>query len=84
MTTLFLVATFYAPPTTATLTTAPPTTVPPTDWEFCSSSNPCEEGIGDCDEDSDCQGDLKCGVNNCVGTLHHLADCCFNTSLGKE
>merc|ERR1712048_454038 len=34
----------------------------------------CAVGAGDCDDDSQCAGDLKCGVNNCVNTDDPLAD----------
>ena len=34
--------------------------------EFCCSpDNPCDEGEGDCNKNSDCSGRLECGTNNC-------------------
>jgi len=50
------------------------------DWNFCSKSDPCSKGQGDCDYDNDCQGELICGENNCKD-IHgndaaSLADCC--------
>merc|ERR1719397_715090 len=64
-----------------------PTTAPPTngtggtsDWAFCSSSNLCFEGQGDCDSDSHCQPGLMCGKDNCRDfhpTAHKAADCCM-------
>lgn len=30
------------------------------DWSCCTPSNPCGEGEGDCDRDSDCQGSMVC------------------------
>ena len=51
----------------------------------CSSINltKCGEGMGDCDQDSDCEGTLECGVNNCQKEFSHLNqnwrlqdDCC--------
>ena len=53
-----------------------------TDWSCCSSSVPCSAGGGDCDYDSDCQGELICGTNNCneVSGVSHwstAADCCI-------
>ena len=45
----------------------------------CTKENPCELGGGDCDDDSECSGDLVCGYNNCrdfhptAGPTH---DCC--------
>ena len=35
------------------------------DGNCCTSSNPCGAGEGDCDTDSDCAGNLKCGTKNC-------------------
>jgi hypothetical protein len=31
----------------------------------CSWSNKCQEGMGDCDNDSECTDGLSCGVDNC-------------------
>lgn len=31
---------------------------------FCTSKNPCDLGVGDCDRDTDCQKGLKCGQRN--------------------
>ena len=31
----------------------------------CTSSSPCALGEGDCDNDSDCNGNLVCGTDNC-------------------
>jgi len=45
----------------------------------CTEDKPCELGGGDCDDDSECSGDLVCGYNNCrdfhpnAGPTH---DCC--------
>ena len=56
--------------------------------ECCSSSNPCEEGEGDCDNDNECRGNLKCGDlvedrnNNCKKHFNSIwnfeADCCYD------
>ena len=52
------------------------------DWaRCCTEVNPCIEGDGDCDNDDQCVGDLRCGQNNCGlnGTLGHFeagSDCC--------
>ena len=44
----------------------------------CSPTNPCSEGAGDCDSDSDCFGDLRCGSNNCQGEgFEESDDCCY-------
>ena len=58
-------------------------------WNCCSSSNPCDVGGGDCDSDSECSGNLRCGNDNCQRsnpfpgwTWHSLADCC--TSPGNS
>ena len=57
---------------------------PSTDWSCCAHDNPCYEGGGDCDRDSDCIGSLKCGNNNCRNEFSSdgsnwssAADCCF-------
>ena len=31
----------------------------------CSEEQPCQEGTGDCDRDSECENGLRCGVDNC-------------------
>ena len=51
------------------------------DGQYCTS-NPraCGLGDGDCDKDSECQGNLVCGTNNCACTSANgwstAADCC--------
>ena len=35
------------------------------DWNCCSEECPCQEGEGDCDQDSHCLGDLVCGTGTC-------------------
>ena len=47
-------------------------------WACCSSLNPCEEAEGDCDNDYDCLGNLKCGKNNCHPPFDEDADCCYD------
>ena len=49
----------------------------------CTGSKPCGEGEGDCDEDSQCEGDLVCGTDNCrrgplgqLGNFEVDDDCC--------
>lgn len=53
--------------------------VPPGDWDFCSPTNPCSSGQGDCDSNDDCKQGLTCtsdvgptfglakGVDVCIG-----------------
>ena len=52
------------------------------DYNCCTSANPCGLNQGDCDSDSDCQGDLRCGLDNCMdvapGFTDALADCCID------
>ena len=50
--------------------------------ECCGTSNPCDEGQGDCDKDSECSGNLICGKNNCDHSKFpsNKTDCC--TSIG--
>ena len=47
----------------------------------CTSSNICALGEGDCDSDSECDGSLVCGVDNCLPVFGHSPssfDCCKN------
>ena len=45
--------------------------------DYCTEKSPC--GLGDCNEDSDCLGDLVCGKNNCDGpSFGKRDDCCTN------
>ena len=46
-------------------------------WSCCSSSSLCGEGEGDCDSDTHCFGNLKCGSDNCIGFESSTADCCY-------
>jgi len=50
-------------------------------WSCCTSSKQCGIGEGDCDNDSGCFGNLKCGYNNCNAINNNLwdseADCCY-------
>merc|ERR1712055_1281251 len=53
-------------------------------WHCCTEENPCgfKEGVpeGDCNTDSECEGDLICGHDNCVALgrpeSHARMDCC--------
>ena len=47
------------------------------DYTCCTSANPCSIGQGDCDTDDQCYGDLKCGLDNCIGFGDSGADCCM-------
>ena len=53
-------------------------------WKCCSTSSKCDEGEGDCDKDSHCEGTLKCGKNNCRelypddDSIYKRLDCCYN------
>ena len=49
----------------------------------CSVEAPCAINEGDCDSDSDCQGNLRCGSDNCPAPFPYFADCC-ETPVGKE
>ena len=58
--------------------------IPNTDWSCCTASRPCNVGGGDCDQDSDCAGNLKCGSDNCQtdfplqgSNWATTADCCI-------
>ena len=41
--------------------------------EYCAK-NPCGEGQGDCDDDTECEGSLVCGHMNCINSS--VTDCC--------
>ena len=45
-----------------------------TDDYCCTESDPCKEGEGDCDSDSDCEGSLVCGSYNCNSSWHGSMD----------
>ena len=47
----------------------------------CNSSNLCDIDEGDCDADSDCDGDLICGSNNCASPFPDTHDCCTRGRL---
>ena len=44
-------------------------------WSCCSDTTPCGIGEGDCDRDSHCAGDLKCGQDN-YPAGHPMMDTC--------
>ena len=55
----------------------------------CTGSNQCGEGEGDCDSDTDCFGNLKCGQgsgkdDNCDASLGFRDDfdCCYDPNKG--
>ena len=61
--------------------------IPSSDPDCCSSLSPCDDGRGDCDTDSECKDDLKCGINNChrdfsvnTSNWNWHDDCCAGTS----
>ena len=61
--------------------------VPSGGWSCCSSSNQCNVDEGDCDSDSHCSGNLKCGTNNCDTTqgFPSAYDCCYDPATqGKK
>ena len=50
------------------------------DWDCCITTT-CQYGQGDCDNDTQCAGDLVCGLNNCQSEFSLTAyesqmDCC--------
>ena len=51
------------------------------DGSCCTAANPCGPNQGDCDNDDECSGDLRCGTNNCLRDVGYLfdsgADCCY-------
>ena len=46
----------------------------------CTPSNPCSEWEGDCQDDEDCAGDLKCGKDKCLfgSNLSLRSKCCYS------
>ena len=46
-----------------------------TDWSLCNHELPCADGKGDCDSNSECEGSLVCGTNNCASGPIYM-DCC--------
>ena len=56
------------------------------DPSFCSKNEIlCQEWEGDCDEDLECEGTLRCGSNNCPAENNwsHDVDCCYQP-LNKD
>ena len=51
-----------------------------TNWSNCSQDTPCNQGEGDCDQHTDCDGQLLCGVDNCDRGSVYL-DCCTGSSF---
>ena len=51
----------------------------------CKTSNQCAEGEGDCDNNDECQANLKCGKDNCNAALGFPSkyDCCFDPNKGN-
>ena len=62
--------------------------IPSGGWSCCTSTNQCGIGEGDCDTDSHCSGNLKCGTDNCDTTLGFSPtyDCCYDpaTTQGNK
>ena len=52
---------------------------------FCACHS-CTENEGDCDSHDECQGNLVCGSNNCLGSsnLESKLDCCYAPMIGDE
>ena len=49
-------------------------------WNCCTEDDPCDVGEGDCDTDSQCQSNLKCGKDNCKEFDSNWPfdfDCCY-------
>ena len=59
---------------------------PTTDFDCCTSTNPCNVGEGDCDSDFECAVGLRCEYDNCLrdfpyaaSNWKHDADCCVRS-----
>ena len=48
----------------------------------CSTLGPCQVGEGGCSADSDCQGDLVCGKDNCQ-LFNASSDASMDCCIGK-
>jgi len=57
-------------------------TGPPGHPNYCSEHSPCPENEGDCDYNTDCEGNLVCGTDNCGKDKGYegWADCCTTAS----
>ena len=53
--------------------------------ECCNQFHPCGDGEGDCDDDSECSGNLICGRGNCNRKKFpsEKTDCCENPNGNK-
>ena len=49
---------------------------------YCGHSQPCSEGVGDCDHDDECEGSLICA--NCATSGPPGFDCCRKKSDNTE
>ena len=52
----------------------------------CTSVSPCGINEGDCDDHFECQGELMCGIDNCINILPSdnfpsTHDCCYSPFL---
>jgi len=60
-----------------------PQVLPCKGGDSCCDNQLCGENEGDCDNDDQCAGNLKCGKDNCVGEgFDGTDDCCYEG--GKE
>ena len=58
-------------------------------FECCTEAHQCELYQGDCTTDSQCKGNLKCGIKNCKLTANTTSyavhwqefNCCYNGML---
>ena len=50
-------------------------------FSCCSIDKPCGIYEGDCDDNDECLGTLKCGEDNCLDVglpIGNLPDCCYD------
>ena len=52
--------------------------------DFCTENRKCGHHEGDCDNDSECQSGLRCGIDNCPTSLgfDSNTDCCYKEFIG--
>ena len=52
------------------------TVAPGHDSLYCTKQRQCELGEGDCDSGDHCKAGLRCGNNNCKGSMYDPDDDC--------
>ena len=45
----------------------------------CTETNPCGDNEGICETNADCEGSLRCGINNCPEGFPPNSNCCTSS-----